>query len=469
MDCTQGEKLMTQPRSKSMQQINIIELIDPHVLKNWIRKGAISFLTLLTGCSTFPTSPVSMQQASRQEASVAAPSPEQLKLGMLFSLSGSLAKYGNPMQDTVKLLIETVNGCGGIAGQAVQLFSEDDQSNPKTGKSSIKHLIERDRVNAVIGAIGSEVSNATVDIAVKNQVVQISPASASPVLTVRAKKGDFKGFWFRTMPPDTFQGEALARLAVQRGFKSVSILTIDNAYGNSIVQTFETTFKKLGGTITSPPIRYRPDVALYDVDLATPFSNQPDAVLMVAEPTLGSEILKAAYEAGFWSGNTKVLLTSSMKTENLAGRVGQSLNGRYIASGVVGVAPRTDSPAMNSFRETYKKRFNREPSLYDPNTWDAAAVIVLAAATTHMATNATTRVPLKEVIAKVANSPGVEVGDVCQALSLIRDGKDINYQGASGTVNFTGTGDVVGSYDVWTIDYTGTIKVEATIQAGEGN
>ena len=73
------------------------------------------------------------------------------------------------------------------------------------------------------------------------------------------------------------------------------------------------------------------------------------------------------------------------------------------------------------------------------------------------------------MIAKVANSPGVEVGDVCQALSLIRYGKDINYQGASGTVNFTGTGDVVGSYDVWTIDYTGTIKVEATIQAGEGN
>ncbi|QYO68684.1 ABC transporter substrate-binding protein [Leptolyngbya sp. 7M] len=178
---------------------------------------------------------------------------------------------------------------------------------------------------------------------------------------------------------------------------------------------------------------------------------------------MGSEILKTAFESGLWSGNTKVLLTASMKTENLASRVGQSIDGRYIASGVVGIAPATSSPVMEAFRDNYKKRFNRAPNLYDPNTWDAAAVTILAAE----AAKATSGTAIKGKILEVANPPGLEVSDICRALALVREGKAINYQGVSGPVDFTKSGDVIGSYEVWTIDYTGKIKIDSTIQAGK--
>jgi branched-chain amino acid transport system substrate-binding protein/neutral amino acid transport system substrate-binding protein len=79
-----------------------------------------------------------------------------------------------------------------------------------------------------VGAASSAVASAAVDIAVRNQVVMISPSSTSPVFTERARKGDFQGFWFRTAPPDTFQGEALAKLAQTQGFKSVSLLAVNN-------------------------------------------------------------------------------------------------------------------------------------------------------------------------------------------------------------------------------------------------
>jgi ABC-type branched-subunit amino acid transport system substrate-binding protein len=431
-------------------------------------RSLLLFLTLLTGCTTGPisfTQPFSQPIPPVESLPPSPVGPKQLRLGMLFSLSGNLARYGKTMQDTTKLLVDTVNGCGGVVNQAVQLWAEDDQSSAVAGKAGMSRLVEEAGVGAVIGAIGSEVSNATIDIAVQNQVVQISPASASPVLTERAKKGSFQGFWFRTMPPDTFQGEALAQLAHQRGFKTVSILTIDNDYGNSIAQSFETTFKKLGGTIAGGPNRYSPFATLYDVDFYTPFADRPEAVLFVAEPNLGSEVLKTAYETGLWSGNTKVLLTSGMKTEQLAGRVGQSIDGRYITSGVLGVAPQTNSPARGQFREIYKKQFNREPGLYDPNTWDAAILVMLAAE----AAKATTGTAIKAKIAQVANPPGIEVSDVCQALSLVRDGKEINYQGVSSKVDFTSYGDMIGNYDVWSVDYTGKIKEEdRKIQVGEG-
>ncbi len=405
----------------------------------------------------FPGSQINASSNSAQS-----PSSEQLKLGMLLSLSGDLAKQSSSMRDSARLMIETVNDCKGVVGQAVQLFAEDDQGTAGGGKVGMTRLVADDRVGAVIGAIGSEVSNAAVNIAVEQQIVQISPASANSIFTERAKKGELQGFWYRTMPPDMAQGEAIAYLAQQRGFKKVSIVAIDNDYGNSITRAFETNFKQLGGTVVGSTIRYSPAASVDDVNWISAFTSEADAVLIVAEPNLGSAMLKSAADLGYWSGNTKVLLTTSMKTDTLASQVGQSIDGRYIASGVIGITYKTTSPVFTQFRDLYKKQYDREPSLYDANTWDAAALAMLAAE----AAGHTTGTAIKSQIMKVANPPGIEVSDICQALSLVRDGKDINYQGASGTVDLTPAGDVVATYDVWTIDYMGKIKVESSIEAG---
>ena len=381
---------------------------------------------------------------------------------MLFSLSGPLARYGSTMQDSVTLLVETVNNCGGVGGQAVQLFSAEDQSNAKAGEAGIAQLAVS-QVGVVIGAIGSEVSNATVNIAVKNQIVQISPASANAILTQRALKGEFQGFWFRTMPPDTLQGEALARLAQQKNFKTVAIVAVDNDYGNSIVQAFSATAKPLGITVSKQPIRYSPYARVYDVDFRTAFAEQPDAVLVVAQPDLGGDILKAAFESGIWNGTTKVLLPASMKNNGLATRAGRSTDGRYNASNVWGITL-SSSPTMPQFRELYKQRFGHEPGPYDAHSWDAAAVAVLAAEAAHDSSGKA----IRSKISEVASDPGIEVSDLCQALSLVREGKDINYQGTSGTIDFNQAGDAVGNYDVWTIDYMGMIKIppQSPIQVG---
>lgn len=390
--------------------------------------------------------------------------PAQLRLGLLLSLSGGLAKQGSAMQDSARLLVETANSCKGVVGQAVQLFAEDDRASAAGGQVGMMRLIESHHVGAVIGAIGSEVSNAAVDVAVENQVLQISPASANSVLTDRSLKGELRGFWYRTMSPDRLQGEALAKVSQQRGFQTVSILASNNDSGNSIARSFQDTFKQTGG-VSEYSDFYNPDASAYEVNWIPAFSANPDAVLIVAEPDVGSQILKAAAELGYWGGNTKVLLTSSMKTDTLAEQVGQSIDGRYIASGVIGVAPKMDRPSLTQFRELYQKKYGREPGLYEANTWDAAAIIVLAAE----AAQGTTGQDIKPKIAQVANPPGIEVNDLCQALAFVREGKDINYQGVSSVTDFNAAGDVIPTYDVWTIDYMGKVKVESTIEAGRNS
>lgn len=387
-----------------------------------------------------------------------------LKIGTLLPITGDLSQFGSSMQDSASLLVKTVNGCGGVLGKPVELISEDDQTQPAAGATAMSKLAEVNRVGGAIGAAGSAVSSAAVDIAVRNQVVQISPSSTSPVFTERAKKGDFKGFWFRTAPPDTFQGGALAKLAKAKGYQSVAILAINNDYGNGLVQSFIPAFEALGGKVVNrnKPTRYAPNASTFESEVAAAFAGNPEAVLLIAYPETGSLILKAAYQQGLLGKQTQVLVTEGMKDAKVAELVGKNSGGEYIAAGTIGTAPNAGGPALATFRDRYQTTYQRQPGVYDPNSWDAAAVLVLAAEAAKSPTGAA----IKDKIRDVANPPGQEVTDVCQALSLIREGKDINYQGASGNLDFDAQGDVTGSYDVWTIDSAGNLKVTNTITVG---
>ncbi|MFB2836644.1 ABC transporter substrate-binding protein [Aerosakkonemataceae cyanobacterium BLCC-F167] len=384
-----------------------------------------------------------------------------LKIGTLLPITGDLAQFGTSMQDSANLLVKRVNECSGVLGQPVQLISENDQTNPAAGAAAMTKLAEVDRVGGVVGAAGTSVSSAAVDIAVRNQVVQISPSTTGPIFTERAKKGDFQGFWFRTAPPDNFQGQALAKLAQARGFKTVSVLALNNDYGRGLVNAFTSAFTSLGGKVLNQakPTYYPPDASSFESEVAAAFRGNPDAVLLVAYPETGSLILKAAYQQGLLGKKTQVMLTDGMKDLKIAQLVGKNSQGAYITTGMIGTAASAGGVALKQFNDRYKTAYNSQPVVYSPNTWDAAAVLVLAAE----AAKSTSGRTIKDKIREVANPPGQKVSDVCQALSLIRQGKKIDYQGASGNLDFDSQGDVMGNYDIWTIDKNGQLKVVSTI------
>jgi len=75
------------------------------------------------------------------------------------------------------------------------------------------------------------------------------------------------------------------------------------------------------------------------------------------------------------------------------------------------------------------------------------------------ASDANTGEGIKSKILAVANAPGTEVTDACEAMKLVRQGEEINFQGASGNVDIDENGDVVGSYDVWQVGEDGSLRV----------
>lgn len=388
---------------------------------------------------------------------------EPLKIGTLLPLTGDISAFGMPMQDTAELLIKTINDCGGVLGQPVISVSGDDQSVPQIGAEVMTKLAEFDRVSGVIGGASSATSAAAVDIAVRNQVVIISPSSTSPSFTERAKNGDFKGYWFRTAPPDTFQGFALARLLQDKyKFKEISILAVNNEYGRGLATVFTSAFESLNGKVIKKSF-YAPDSSFFDSEILSIYKSKPDAVLLIDYSQTGSIVLSTIFKLGLMD-KIPLILSDGYKDEDLAERTGKTSDGELVlrqAKNILGTAPSSKGPAYKSFRSFYIQTFGgREPSIYDANTWDAGVSIILAAEFG----KSTKGSIIREHIRDVTNAPGVQISDVCKALELIREGTEINYRGAGSEVEFDVQGDVKGFYDVWTVDKNGSIQITDVIK-----
>lgn len=404
--------------------------------------------------------PQGSQGETASPSSPAAGGGQGLKLGTLLPATGDLASIGQSMQDVVPLLVESVNGCGGVNGAPVTLVSVDDQTDPTAGAEGMTRLAEVDKVAGVVGSFASSVSSAALPVATRSKVMLISPGSTSPVFTERAKKGEFQGYWARTAPPDTYQAQALAKLASERGFKRAATIVINNDYGVGFEREFVQAFKKDGGTVTNEakPTRYDPKATTFETEAQAAFSGQPQAVAAVLYAETGSLLLKSAFEQGLSKGVT-VMLTDGVYSPDFPKQVGTTADGKFILAGAIGTVPGANGKALDALTKLWKEKKGRDVSAYVPHSWDAAALLALAAE----AAKSNTGEGIKSKIRDVANAPGAEVTDVCQALELVRKGEDINYQGASGNVDIDDNGDVIGSYDVWQVEDDGTLKVTGKV------
>jgi len=388
---------------------------------------------------------------------------KELKLGTLLPTTGDLSSIGQNMPKAVELAVETINACEGVNGANVIVINEDSQTDPNAGISAMTKLAEVDRVAGVIGAFASSVSTAAVDIAVRNEIMMISPGSTSPVFTKDAKDGAFKGYWARTVSSDTYQAGGLAALAAKQGFNRVSTIVINNDYGVGFEEAFIESFTKVGGKMVQgyDPVRYDPKAATLDSEAKAAFAGNPDAVVAVLYTETGSVLVRSAFEQGL-SNNVTFLLTDGVYSPDFVRQAGKS-DGKSIIAGALGTVAGANGEGLAALTTKWKDKTGQEMAAYVAQSWDAAVLMMLAAE----AADANTGEGIKSKILEVANAPGKEVSDPCEAIALIRNGEDINYQGASGNVDIDENGDVVGSYDVWTVKEDGTLEVIDTVKPVE--
>jgi len=374
---------------------------------------------------------------------------EEVKIGVMQALTGDLGTYGQPMTDAIRLAVKEVNENGGVLGKNLTLIVEDTQTSESASVDAANKLVKVDKVPVIIGATGSGSSMAIIDITTGNGVLQISSSNTAPDFTTYPDND----LYFRTCPSDALQGKAMAHLAIKEGYKTASTLVLNNPYGVGFEDVFVKEFERLGGKVLET-VRYDPAGTIFDSEVEKACKPKPDFIMLCSYPKTGSVILKTAYEKGYME-DIDWLLSEGLRDETLAEMVGKDTAGNYIIAGFKGTTPdpRAIGPSYEMFKQKYIAEYGKEPTTYCSNSYDAAAVVALAIEKAGKASGTA----IRDSIRDVANPPGEAVSDIGEALRLIREGKEINYQGASGEITFDEHGDVFGVYCEFSIADDGSI------------
>ncbi|MGK5092792.1 branched-chain amino acid ABC transporter substrate-binding protein [Deltaproteobacteria bacterium TL4] len=167
---------------------------------------------------------------------------ESLKIGVVSPYSGDLAGYGVPIKNAVVLAAEAMNQQGGVLGRKIELLMEDDLCEPNTAENVAKKLVSQ-RVNAVIGHLCNEATEAALGIYRNANVIVISPASTNPALTLSGKNPNF----FRTIAHDAAQASFQVGFAIkQLQIKKAVVIHDKGVYGKGLAEWIQERLKQSG-------------------------------------------------------------------------------------------------------------------------------------------------------------------------------------------------------------------------------
>jgi branched-chain amino acid transport system substrate-binding protein len=178
------------------------------------------------------------------------PAPKALKVAILAPLSGDVATFGASTRDGALLAIEEWNAKGGVLGRKIEAVVEDSQCEAEPAASAANKVISQDQVKFIIGEVCSKASIPVSEIATANKVVQISPTSTNPKVTVD-EAGNAKPTVFRACFIDPFQGTVAATFALKELNAKTAAVLLDqgNDYVRGLAEFFRDAFEKGGGKV----------------------------------------------------------------------------------------------------------------------------------------------------------------------------------------------------------------------------
>lgn len=373
--------------------------------------------------------------------SAGAQDAEPLRIGTLFPFTGDLSDFGPNFWNAAELAVNQINEAGGVNGAPVELIRGDTATSPQQAVEEARRLIDIEGVDALVGPAGSGEALPVVEsVAGPDGVVVISPSATSPALTV-ANDNDF---FFRTTISDAAQGVVMADLAIEQGYQSACVLYVNNAYGQGLSDAFAERFTAQGGTITAQ-VPHEQEQASYASELAACLEGEPDVLIGASYPESGGVYLRELVESG---AAPSLILSDGLRSDVMFQELGAD-----VFQGVRGTsAGSAESEAGAAFVAAFEAAYGELPPLpYLREVYDAVYVIALAAQAAGSNDSAAIRDALRDVsTGGDAIMPGVE-GFTAATEALAADG-DIDYEGASGGVNFDEAGDVTkGTIVVWQV------------------
>ncbi|MFN4099878.1 MAG: ABC transporter substrate-binding protein [Pararhodobacter sp.] len=357
---------------------------------------------------------------------------QDVPIGIILGFTGPLESITPTMAAAAEMAFDEVNASGNFAlGNVTVVRGDSGCIDSGLAVATAERLVTSDGVVGIMGSDCSGVTGAILqNVARPNGIVMISPSATSPALTT----AEDDGFFFRTAPSDARQGQVVADILSDRGVGSIAISYTNNDYGAGLADSIQAAFTAAGGTVTMVA-SHEDGKADYSAEVGA-LSAAGGEVLVVAGyvDQGGRGIIRSSLDLGAFDTFN---LVDGMIGDSLLEAMGDEIEGSF------GQLPGADNPGTAIFQELATAAGFDGSGAFAPESYDAAALLILAMASA----GSTASADYKDHVMSVANAPGEPIypGELGRALEIIAAGGEVDYVGAS-AVELIEPGESAGNY-----------------------
>jgi branched-chain amino acid transport system substrate-binding protein len=285
---------------------------------------------------------------------------EKIRIGLIATLSGPAAALGQQVRDGFTLAVRDLGGK--MNGKDIEVTVVDDELKPDAAVTKVKGLLERDKVDFVVGPIFSNILQAIHKPVIDARTFLISP-NAGP--SSYAGK-ECSPFFYVTSYQNDQVFEILGRVAQDRGYKRLYLLVPNYQAGRDSVAGFKLDYK---GEVVEES--YLPLGTLdFQPELSKIAALKPDAIFTFMPGGMGVNLVKQYRQAGL-ADNLPVLSAFTVDESTLPAQQDAAV-GMF---GGADWAPNLDNPQNKKFVASYEAAFGIVPGTYAMQAYDAAMLI----------------------------------------------------------------------------------------------
>lgn len=285
----------------------------------------------------------------RARAASAAAEPlvtaDRILFGQAAALGGPASALGTGMRQGILAAFAEANRAGGVKGRKLELVSKDDGYEPPRSAAATRELIEKDRVFALVGPVGTPTSSAAQPVAGEAEVPFIGPFTGAEFLrdALLDNVVNLRASYFQ-------ETEVMVeRLTKDLGATKIAVFYQNDSFGQAGLSGVKLALGKRNLRVAAEGTYERNTVAV-EAGLAAIQKEKPEAVVLVGTYKPCAEFIRQAKQARM---NAAFVVISFVGSDALAAELGEA--GPGVAVTQVVPFPRDPSiPAVKRYQDALK-------------------------------------------------------------------------------------------------------------------
>jgi branched-chain amino acid transport system substrate-binding protein len=286
---------------------------------------------------------------------------DKIRVGFISTLSGPSAALGVDIRDAFQLAVK-LNG-GRLGGLPAEVLIADDQFKPEVGRQAAQKMVQLDKVHFLTGMVFSNIMLASVPVAFDNKTIYVSPNAAPSPLSGK----DCNPYFFVASWPNDAYHEAAGQHATNKGYKNAYLIAPNYQAGKDSLAGFKRFYK---GNVVAE-VYTKLGQLDYSAELAQVRAAKPDALYTFLPGGMGINFIKQFVAAGL-SQDVPLIVPGFGSDQDIIRPVGEPMLGLFDTAHW---ALDLDNAANRKFVAAFEKEYNRLPSVFAAQGYDAALLI----------------------------------------------------------------------------------------------